>query len=222
MEKSAKENIFLNERLMKSAAIAAASGIVISIGALLFFREVTMLVIFEKLVKLALIISLYVAFTHYQWDMMRGLMGGVLLALMYEESFRVLGSLLSDPACAEKYLVMGVQGSLFVSFESMSFLMTVIITLNHFIMNYGRNNNWRNVVFNQISILFKIILYVSLAVINIFIDQPGHTLFVEGLRYVIDVFIIITLICIESQLENFKILRQELLMEKRQRRAKDE
>ncbi|MCQ2082412.1 MAG: hypothetical protein MJZ11_12210 [Lachnospiraceae bacterium] len=217
-----KQNIFLSERLMKVAAIISVAGIILSLAVLVFSKEAAPLTVFEKIVKLMLVISLYFAFTHYQWDMMRGIMGGILFSLMYAEGFLVLGTLWKDTASANTFLIMGVQGSLYIATESMSFLMTIIITLNHFIMNYGKRNNWRNVIFNQISILFKLLLYVFLAIINIFIKRPVPTLVGSGIEYIADISIIITLICVESQLEDFKILRQELLEEKRLKRKLNE
>ena len=207
---------------MKVAAIISVAGIILSLAVLVFSKETAPLTVFEKIVKLMLVISLYFAFTHYQWDMMRGIMGGILFSLMYAEGFLVLGTLWKDTASANTFLIMGVQGSLYIATESMSFLMTIIITLNHFIMNYGKRNNWRNVIFNQISILFKLLLYVFLAIINIFIKRPVPTLASSGFEYIADISIIITLICVESQLEDFKILRQELLEEKRLKRKLNE
>ena len=215
MEKS-KQNIFLNEKIMQGASAVTVLGGTISLIILFMVKDITLLFLFEGIIKIGITLALYWAFSHYQWDFMRGMMGGLLFALMYEEGFNVLGNLWSGKNVATQYLIMGVQGSLYVAAESMSFLMTIIIILNHFVMNYGHKNNWKNVAFNQISILYKIFLYIALAVINIFLELPRYVQITAVIGYVVDVAIIVTVICIESQLEDLKILRQELLKEKKE------
>lgn len=215
MENNSIKNLFLNEKFMKIASGIPIIGGIASILLLFFYKDITLLVLFEKIIKLGLTFALYWAFSHYHWDVMRGLMGGLLFSLMYGESFLVLGSLWGDSSYANTYLIMGVQGSLYVAAESMSFLMTIIITLNHFVMNYGKKNTWRSVIFNQIAIIFKILLFIALGIINIFLELPRHIIVNEGIEYLIDLCIIFTLICIESQLEDLKMIRRELLDEKK-------
>jgi len=209
------ENAFLSENLMKFASLISVSCGVISIIILGAYHETSLLILFEKLVKICTTLILYWAFSKYHWDVMRGMMGGVLFCLLYQESFLVLGNLWGGTVDFDTYLIMGVQGSLYLAAESMSFMMTLIITINHFIISYSNTGNIGNVIFNQIAILFKIILYISLIIINAFIELPTHKLVISAFEYITDFCIIIILICIESQLDNFKQLRKELLQQKK-------
>ena len=48
---------------------------------------------FEILIKLTTTIALYLAYRNYNWDVAKGLMGGVLFCIMYQEAYLVLGKL---------------------------------------------------------------------------------------------------------------------------------
>ena len=93
--------------------------------------------------------------------------------------------------------------------------MTFIIIVNHFIINYSRRGNYGNVIFNQITIIFKILLYIFLIGINMFLSQSLIMQLQSVFEYISDLCIVILVICIETQLDNFKIIRQELLKNKK-------
>ena len=121
-------SIFLNERLMTVACV-----FVIVVSLVLFIITCItgeMLARFEIPVKLITTVAMYLAFRHYNWDVAKGLMGGVLFCLMYQEAYLVLGRLWGETDF-DNYLVVGVQGSLYLAAAGMSFLMTIIITINH-------------------------------------------------------------------------------------------
>ncbi len=61
----------------------------------------------------------------------KGLMGGVLFCLMYQEAHLALAVLWGEQNF-DTYLMAGVFGSVYLAAAGMSFLMTVIITVNHF------------------------------------------------------------------------------------------
>lgn len=209
------EKSFLNEKYMFCAAIASVICGIISIILSALTKDLALLMIFEKLVKIVITILTLWSFSRFHWDTMKGMMGGILFALLYQESFLVLGKLWGETSDFDAYLIMGVQGSLFLAAQSMSFLMTIIIAINHFIIDYSRVGNYSNVIFNQISIVFKILLYISLMIINCFLDLPKLAQITAGVEYIGDLCIVIMIICIETQLDSFKTIRQELLQEKR-------
>ncbi len=208
------EDTFLNEIVMRNVSIISAVCGLISIIILSVSHELTLLLLFEKTVKLVITLLTLWAFSRFHWDVMKGMMGGLLFCLMYQEGFLVLGQLWGETVDFDAYLIMGVQGSLYLAAQSMSFMMTIIITVNHFIIDYSRIGNFGNLIFNQISIIFKIILYISLIVINIFLNLPHQLQINAGFEYISDLAIVIMLICIESQLDSFKAIKHELLMEK--------
>jgi len=210
---------FLNENVMKAASIIS---VLCGLAALVIYGisgRLTLLILFEKLTKITTTLVLYRAFSRFHWDAVRGMMGGVLFCLLYQEGYLVLGSLWGGTVDFDAYLIMGVPGSLYLAAESMSFLTTMIITVNHFIIDYGHIGNLRNVMLNQITILFKILLYLLLMIVNRFLDLPAAQLAAKGISYIADLGIVVIMICIESQLDDFKTIRSELLRDKHRKGA---
>lgn len=220
MKKINIEALFLSERLLKIISIISVLCGAISLIFLGISQDAQLLVIFEKIVKIMITILTFAAFTKYHWDAMQGMIGGLLFALLYQEAFLVLGKLWGETSDFDTFLIMGVQGSLYLAAQSMSFLMTVIIVVNHFVINYSRFGNLANVIFNQISIIFKIVLYIFLMIINVFLKQKMAIQIASGMEYVSDLCIVIMVICIETQLDNFKTLKQELLKAKKEKERK--
>lgn len=211
------ENLFLDERLMKYVSILSAVSGLISLVIIGNSGELDPLFLFDKTIKIIMTLLTLRAFSRFHWDAMKGMMGGLLFALLYQESFLVLGKLWGETADFDNFLVMGVQGSLYLSAQSMSFLMTAIIIINHFVINYSLRGNYRNVIFNQISILFKVFLYLLLLAVNMFLNIPLISQIDCGFEYLSDLCIVIMVICIETQLDSFKEIRSELLQSKNDR-----
>ena len=210
-----RESIFLNEHLMTATCLFTVITSVIS----LFFipTQGDSFTKFEILVKLLTTIAMLFAFKYYNWDVAKGLMGGVLFCLMYQEAYLVLGRLWGEQDF-DTYLVVGVQGSLYLAAAGMSFLMTIIITINHFIINYASHGNPENVIFNRMAIIFKLAVYVLLLVTNSKLGFSSEMLWKNALQYLTDIAILLLIVSIESQFDSFKVLRRELLKFKRERR----
>lgn len=210
-----RESIFLNEHLMTATCLFTVITSVIS----LFFipSQGDSFTKFEILVKLLTTIAMLFAFKYYNWDVAKGLMGGVLFCLMYQEAYLVLGRLWGEQDF-DTYLVVGVQGSLYLAAAGMSFLMTIIITINHFIINYASHGNPENVIFNRMAIIFKLAVYMLLLVTNSKLGFSSEMLWKNALQYLTDIAILLLIVSIESQFDSFKVLRRELLKFKRERR----
>lgn len=208
---------FLDEKLMRNVSVLSVLCSLVSIIILTVFHVLNPLTIFETIVKVVITLLTLWAFSRFHWDVAQGLMGALLFALLYQESFLVLGKLWGETSDFDTFLIMGVQGSLYLAAQGMSFLMTLIIIINHFVIDYSRIGNYGNVIFNQISILFKIFLYISLMVINIFLNEPIYIQVSSGLGFLADLCIVIVVICIETQLDNFKSIKYELAQAKKER-----
>lgn len=215
--KKERESIFLNEYLMLAACIFAVVTSIISY--FLVQGSGDAFTIFIVIVKLITTIAMYLAFRHYNWDVAKGLMGGVLFCLMYQEAYLVLARLWGEEDF-DTYLIAGVQGSIYLAAAGMSFLMTIIITINHFFINYAKHGNPENVILNRMAIIFKFVVYLLLLGSNCFLGFSGAVLWKNALQYLTDMAIFLLIVSIESQFDSFKILRKELLMEKRRRKEK--
>ncbi len=207
-----RESIFLNEKFMAAVCIFIAAAGLIS---LFFFRgEMDPFEIFGLPVKLLTAVGIYFAYIYYKWDVTKGLVGGVLFCLMYHEAYLVFAKLWSEQDF-DTYLVAGVQGSIYLAAAGMSLLMTIIITVNHYVVNYSLQSNPKNVILNRIAIIFKFAAYVLLLASNSLLGFSSALMWKNVLEHLTDIAILLLVIIIETQFESFKILRQELRASKR-------
>lgn len=212
-DRKQRQSLFLSEYFM--AAACAAVVITSLISLFLCFREGNSFRFFEISAKLATASAMFLAFKFFKWDVAKGLMGGVLFCLMYQEAHFVLAVLWSEQNF-DTYLVAGVQGSIYLAAAGMAFLMTVIITINHFFINYNFRGNPKNVILNRMAILFKFAVYILLFAANSRLGFPRAALWENALQYVTDSALLLLLVSVESQFDSFKVLRQELLTLKRE------
>ena len=205
------ETILLSERCMAVVcAFIAAMGL---LSLVLFRGEMELFEIFGLLVKVVTAVMIYFAFRSYKWDAAKGLLGSVLFSLMYHEAYLVLVKLWSQDF--DTYLVAGVWGSLYLAAAGMTLWMTLIITVNHFMVNYTLKSNPKNLILNRISIIFKFAAYILLLAANRRLGLKSSLMWKNILEYLTDIAILLLVIMTESQFDNFKKLRQELLAEKR-------
>ena len=206
------EAIFLNENFMAAVcAFIAVTGL----SSLLFFRsDMDPFEIFGSLVKISSAVVIYFAFKSYKWDVVKGLLGGVLFSLLYHEAYLVLGKLWSGQDF-DTYLVAGVHGSIYLAAAGMSLWMTLIITINHFIVNYALRSNPKNVILNRIAIIFKFAAYAVLLGANSRLGFSSAMMWKNVLEHLTDIAILLLVILVEAQFDSFKKLRQELLAAKR-------
>ena len=205
------EALFLSERCM--AIVCAFIAAMSLISLVLFRNEMEMFEIFGVLVKVVTAVMIYFAFRSYKWDAAKGLLGSVLFSLMYHEAYIVFVKLWSQDF--DTYLVAGVWGSLYLAAAGMTLWMTLIITVNHFMVNYTLKNNPKNLILNRISIIFKFATYILLLAANRRLGLSSSLMWKNILEYLTDIAILLLVIMTESQFDNFKKLRQELLAEKR-------
>lgn len=205
------ETLFLSERCMAVVcAFIAAMGL---LSLVLFRGEMELFEIFGLLVKVVTAVMIYFAFRSYKWDAAKGLLGSVLFSLMYHEAHLVLVKLWSQDF--DIYLVAGVWGSLYLAAAGMTLWMTLIITVNHFMVNYTLKSNPKNLMLNRISIIFKFATYILLLAANRRLGLYASLMWKNILEYLTDIAILLLVIMTESQFDNFKKLRQQLLAEKR-------
>ena len=211
-----KESIFLSEIFMGAVCLLFA---VAGLGTLvLCVRQGDSFAAFGLVVKLVTAVAMYRAFRFFKWDVAKGLMGGVLFCIMYHEAYLVLVRLLGEQDM-DRYLVAGVAGSLYLAGAGMAFLMTVIITVNHFFINYSTRGSLKNMILNRIALLFKLAVYILLFAANSSLDFQAAELWKNGMQYMTDLLLLLLLVSVESQFDSFNALREELRRDKRAGRA---
>ena len=210
-----RESIFLNERFM--GAVCAAMLLTGLVSLYFQIREGDSFFVFEGVTKLVTATAMFLAFKYFKWDVAKGLTGGVLFCLMYQEAHFVLNVLWGEENF-DTYLIAGVQGSLYLAAAGMAFLMTVIITINHFFISYASHGNPKNVILGRMVILFKFAVYVLLLVSNSQLGFSAGVLWRNAMQYLTDSALLLLLFCVESQFDSFNALRHELLKQKREGR----
>ena len=211
-----QDSIFLSEYFMGTACVLVVIAGIASLGLCVMQKD--SFAVFGLLIKLVMAVAMYQAFRFFKWDVAKGLMGGALFCIMYNEAYLVLVRLWGEQDF-DTYLVAGVEGSLYLAAAGMAFLMTIIITINHFFINYATQGNPKNIILNRIAILFKIMVYIMLFASNSQLDFSAAVLWKNATQYLTDLLLLLLLISIESQFDSFNALRQELRKEKRKGRT---
>ena len=206
MKENTIEKVFLSERFMTIASLV------------LCFREQDAFDIFAVLIRLVTAVTMFLAFRSFKWDAAKGLMGGVLFCLMYQDAHLVLARLWSEQNF-DAYLASGVQGSIFLAGAGMNLLTTVIITANHFFINYSTHGNPKNVILNRIALVFKLAVCILLIVTNSLLGFPSALRWAHSVQYMMDIALLVLVACLEAQFDSFNALRQELKKMNRERKA---
>ena len=216
MKENSLENVFLSERFMGIVcAFMVAAGLVSLVFCL---KERDSFETFALLVKQSTATAMFLTFHSLKWDAAKGLLGGVLFCLMYQEAHLALGNLWQE-GNFDTYLVAGVQGSLFLAGAGMNLLMTVIITLNHFFINYSTRGNPKNVILNRIALVFKFAVCILLVTANSTLGFNTDLRWDHSIQYLSDIALLLLVACLEAQFDSFNALRHELRQQKRAGRA---
>ena len=216
MKKNGPEKMFLSERFMGAVCIFMAAA---GLASLVFcVMEKDSFETFALLIKLVTALAMFLAFRSFKWDAAKGLMGGVLFCLMYQDAHLVLARLWAEESF-DAYLASGVQGSLFLAGAGMNLLMTVIITANHFFINYSTRGNPKNVILNRIALVFKFAVCLLLMVTNSLLGFSSVLRWTRSVQYLMDIALLVLVACLEAQFDSFNALRQELRKMKREKEA---
>ena len=216
MKENRLEKVFLSERFMGAVCIFM---VVTGLASLVFcIMEQDSFETFALLIKLVTAFTMFLAFRSFKWDAAKGLLGGVLFCLMYQDAHLVLDRLWAEESF-DAYLASGVQGSLFLAGAGMNLLMTVIITANHFFINYSTHGNPKNVILNRIALVYKFAVCLLLVVTNSLLGFSSVLRWTHSVQYLMDIALLVLAACLEAQFDSFNTLRQELRKLKQERKA---
>ena len=209
------EMLLMDERCMAVMCIFVVASSLVSL--IICFREGDSFSTFALLVKVLTAASMYLSFHYFKWDVAKGLMGGVLFCLLYQEAYVVFVRLWGEQNF-DTYLVAGIHGSLYLAGAGMNFVMTAIMTVNHFFLSYASHGSRKHIILSQITIVFKFLVYFLLVVANSRLNIPQSMRWNNSLQYLTDRALLLLLVGLEAQFNSFNITRQELLAKKRERR----
>ena len=177
--------------------LMAVAGIV---SLILCFMEQDSFEMFALMAKLLTAIAMFLSFRSFKWDVAKGLLGGVLFCLLYQDAHLALDRLWKVESF-DAYLIIGVQGSLFLAGAAMNLLMTVIITLNHFFINYFTKGNPKNVILNRIALVFKCAVCILLVAANSQLGFSTDLQLNQSMQYVMDILLLLLVACMEAQFD---------------------
>lgn len=209
------EKILMDERFMAVTCFFVVASSLISL--FFTFREGDSFGAFALLIKAVTAAGMFLAFHFFKWDVAKGLMGGVLFCLMYQEAYQVFVTLWGEKNY-DVYLTAGIEGSLFLAGAGMNFVMTVVITINHFMLSYATHGSEKNVILAQIAIIFKFLVYLLLVYANRKLTISQAMQWNNSLQFLTDRALLVLLIGMEALLNSFNTMRQDLLRSKRERR----
>ena len=215
-KESRLEKAFLSERFMVVVCIFMVVAGLVSI--IFCWIEQDSFETFALAIKLVTAATMFLAFRSFKWDVAKGLLGGVLFCLMYQEAYLALARLWKEENF-DVYLTAGVQGSLFLAGAGMNLLMTIIITMNHFLINYSTRGNPKNLILNRIALVFKFAVCILLVAANSQLGLSTDLQWTHFLQYLMDIALLLLVACMEAQFDSFNALRQEIRKGKKERKT---
>lgn len=84
--------------------------------------------------------------------------------------------------------------------------MTVLITLNHFFINYSTHGNPKNVILNRIALIFKFAVCILLLAANSPMDYSRILKWIYFPQYLMDIALLLLVTCLEAQFDSFNVL----------------
>lgn len=205
-------SLFLHDYFMVAACVVVVA--VSLLSARLYLAESVYFGVFVACIKLITAIAVVTTFKSYRWDVSKGLVGGALFCLMYQEGYFVLVELLAEQNF-DVYLIAGLQGSVYLAAAAMSFLMIIIIVVNHFFIGYARHGNPKNVILSRIAIVFELAICVLQLVANASLGLPDDMIWLNALQSLGNIALLLLIANFDSQVDDLKVQRSELLELKR-------
>lgn len=156
-----------------------------------------------------LTLCIYRAYVKHDKNVMKGMMGALLMELILNELCYIFGFL--RVKIVEEFEMSTVLGVIFVAIEAVFFTLQVILFINHFVINSDHHSSPEKVSFNQ-KILFC--LMASLVVQEAFSiatlsSYTVYTVLQQILWFILEISTYGFIICVESKIDEYKALREQ-------------
>ena len=156
-----------------------------------------------------LAIFIYRSYVSHDKNVMKGLMGALLMELILNELCYIFGFLRIKTA--EEFAISTVLGVLFILIEIVFFSLQISLFVNHFVINSDHHSNPSKVRLNQ-KILFGLMATVvvqeifSIATLS---SYTAATVLQQILWFVLESSTYGFIICVESKIDEYKALREQ-------------
>ena len=151
--------------------------------------------LYDLLMRLLLICTLFYALKRHKLFLIQAATVGLLFCMLCTQSQYALGKLANQDS--EVYIIMGLQGFVFLAVERMILFIQSFVCVSHFIIHAARRQEAVRVSLNQVSILFLLALViVQLIIAPILTFEPNYIYYIWTL-HLDELFIFILVACAE-------------------------
>ena len=151
--------------------------------------------LYDLLMRLLLIGTLFYALKRHKLFLIQAATVGLLFCMLCTQSQYALGKLANQDS--EVYIIMGLQGFVFLAVERMLLFIQSFICVSHFIIHAARRQEAVRVSLNQVSILFLLALVIiQLIIAPILSFEPNYIYYIWTL-HLDELFIFILVACAE-------------------------
>jgi len=151
--------------------------------------------LYDLLMRLLLICTLFYALKRHKLFLIQAATVGLLFCMLCSQSQYALGKLANQDS--EVYIIMGLQGFVFLAVERMLLFIQSFICVSHFIIHAARRQEAVRVSLNQVSILFLLALVIiQLIIAPILTFEPNYIYYIWTL-HLDELFIFILVACAE-------------------------
>lgn len=151
--------------------------------------------LYDLLMRLLLICTLFYALKRHKLFLIQAATVGLLFCMLCTQSQYALGKLANQDS--EVYIIMGLQGFVFLAVERMLLFIQSFICVSHFIIHTARRQEAVRVSLNQVSILFLLALVIiQLIIAPILTFEPNYIYYIWTL-HLDELFIFILVACAE-------------------------
>ena len=151
--------------------------------------------LFDLLMRLLLILTLFYALRTHKLFLMQAATVGLLFCMLCAQSQYALGKLANQDS--ETYIIMGLQGFVFLAVERMILFIQLFVCVSHFIIHAVRRQEAIRVFLNQVSILFLLTLVMIQLLIAPILTFERDSIYYIWTLHLDELFIFILVACAE-------------------------
>ena len=189
------KRFFLSER---TALVSAAAGILLMPVIFFFGRRsggLDLAGIYDLLMRVLLVGTLLYSLRKHKLLLMQAATVGLLFCMLCTQSQYALGKLASQDS--ETYIIMGLQGFIFLAGERMILFIQSFVCCSHFVIHVARKQEAIRVSLNQISILFLLGLVIIQLFLAPVLTFERNYIFYIWTMHLDELFIFILVACAE-------------------------
>lgn len=151
--------------------------------------------LYDLLLRLLLVGTLFYSLKKHKLFLMQAATVGLLFCMLCAQSQYALGKLANQDS--ETYIVMGLEGFVFLAVERMILFIQSFICTSHFIIHAARKQEAIRVSLNQVSILFFLALVVIQLIIAPLLDFERNYIYYIWTLHLDELFMFILIACAE-------------------------